>query len=69
MGVHMAAQRLHLTGEGLHLAAQGAVYGSYGPDMQYMLHLAGPAWGPRREGRRQVEASQGALGPLTDSWR
>ena len=27
----------------------GAVYGSDAADMQYMLHLAGPGWGPGRE--------------------
>ena len=45
MRLHMAAQRLHLAAEGLHFAAQ-AVYGSHAADMQHILHLAGPGWGP-----------------------
>ena len=60
----MAAQRLHLAAEGLHFAAQGpSIYGSHAADMQYMLHLAGPGWGPGRERTRPDEAKWFLLGP------
>ena len=36
-------------------------------DMQYMLHLAGPGWAARIQTICPVEASQGGLGPYTDS--
>ena len=49
---------------GVAFCCTGAVYGSHAADMQYMLHLAGPGWGPGRERTRQVDGSQGGLGPL-----
>ena len=83
LGLHMAAQRLHMGVHGapygcseaafgcrgVAFCCTGAVYGSHAADMQYMLHLAGPGWGPGREQPRLGEANQGGLVPLTDSWR
>ena len=48
---------------GVAVCCTGAVYGSHAADMQYMLHLAGPGWGPGRERRRQVEGIWVLLGP------
>ena len=65
-GPHMAAQRLLLAAlgaaygcseaafgcRGVAFWCTGAVYGSHAADMQYMLHLAGPGWAARIQGRR-----------------
>ena len=62
MGPHMAAQRLHLAAEGLHFAAQGPSM-AHAADMQYMLHLAGPGWGPGWEGTRPGDGKVMIQGP------
>ena len=76
-GVHMAAQRLLLGALGaaygrseaafgcreVAFCCTGAVYGSHAADMQYMLHLAGPGWGPGREGRRPGDGKWFIPGP------
>ena len=41
---------------GVAFCCTGAVYGSHAADMQHMLHLAGPGWGPGWEGTRPGEA-------------
>ena len=73
----MAAQRLQMAAHGaaygcsevafgcreVAVCCTGNVYGSHAADMQYVLHLAGPGWGPGRERTRPGEGNWVILGP------
>ena len=48
---------------GVAFGCTGTVYSSHAADMQYMLHLAGPGWGPGREGTRPGDGKVMILGP------
>ena len=63
MGLHMSAQRLRLAAEGLHFAAQGL---SVAPMRQ--IYTICCIWAPRIPGNCQVEGSWVLLGPYLTAW-
>ncbi len=77
LGLLLAAQRLHIGAHGaphggsgaafgcrgVAFCCTGAVHGSHAADMQYMLHLAGPGWAARIQGRSPGDGKWTLWGP------
>ena len=82
LGLHMACQRLHMGANGapygcseaafgcrgVAFCCTGAVYGSHAADMQHVLHLAGPGWAARIQGRRPGDGKWTFWSPCLTAW-